>query len=66
VYDLRANMPSFGKRTPLTRDHFREFEQAYGSDPHGGGKRMDQGETGRFRCFTREAIKERGENLDLS
>src|SRR6185503_6876227 len=24
-YDLRANMPQFGKRTILTRDHFAEF-----------------------------------------
>jgi type I restriction enzyme M protein len=28
VYDLRANMPAFGKRTPLTRQHFTEFEAA--------------------------------------
>jgi type I restriction enzyme M protein len=30
VYDLRANMPRFGKRTPLTRAHFAEFEACYG------------------------------------
>ncbi|MDB6132997.1 MAG: SAM-dependent methyltransferase [Verrucomicrobiales bacterium] len=33
VYDLRANMPQFGKRTPLTREHFADFEKAFGSDP---------------------------------
>ena len=66
VYDLRTNMDSFGKRTPLTREHFKAFEKAYGSDPHGTAKRTDEGEKGRFRCFTREVIKERGENLDLS
>ena len=66
VYDLRANMPSFGKRTPLTREHFREFEQAFGDDPHGKGKRKDEGEQGRFRKFTREEIRARGDNLDLS
>ncbi len=38
VYDLRANMPQFGKRTPLTREHFAEFERAFGDDPRGGPK----------------------------
>lgn len=66
VYDLRTNMPSFGKRTPLTREHFKPFEEAYGDDPLGQSPRMDQGEQGRFRYFTREQIKARGENLDIS
>ena len=29
-------------------------------------KRKDQGEEGRWRCFTREQIKDRNENLDIS
>ena len=66
VYDLRANMPSFGKRTPLTREHFAEFEKAYGKDPHGNSKRKDKGEEGRFRRFTRDEIKKRGDNLDIA
>jgi type I restriction enzyme M protein len=66
VYDLRANMPKFGKRTPLSRAHFAEFERAYGKDPLGGSKRKDQGEAGRFRKFTREEIRARGDNLDLA
>ncbi|MCG8600852.1 MAG: type I restriction-modification system subunit M [Verrucomicrobiales bacterium] len=66
IYDLRSNMPKFGKRTPLIRDHFAEFEKAYGEDPNGKSKRIDEGEEGRFRKFTREAIRERGENLDIS
>jgi len=32
----------------------------------GGSSRTDQGELGRFRCFTREAIAKRNENLDVS
>jgi len=32
VYDLRTNMPSFGKRTPLTREHFKAFEEVFGDD----------------------------------
>lgn len=66
VYDLRSNMPSFGKRTPLTREHFAEFEKAFGNDPYGKSRRKDQGETGRFRKFTRAEIRARGDNLDIS
>ena len=55
VYDMRANMPAFGKTRPLTVEDFADFENAYGSDPNGGGKRKDQGEEGRWRCFTRDA-----------
>jgi type I restriction enzyme M protein len=66
IYDMRANMPSFGKRTKFGAEQFVDFEKAYGSDPLGKSKRKDQGEEGRFRKFTREEIKERGDNLDLS
>lgn len=70
VYDLRANMPQFGKRTSLMRDHFKEFEAAFGKDPLGSpkslAKRKDTGDEGRFRKFTREWIAERGESLDIS
>jgi type I restriction enzyme M protein len=66
IYDLRANMPAFGKTTPLTEVHFADFEAAYGDDPNGAGARSDQGEEGRFRRFTREEIAARGDNLDIS
>jgi len=65
-YDMRTNMPSFGKRTPFTRQEFTEFEKAYGADPYGKSKRKDQGEEGRFRKFTRDDVKARGDNLDVS
>lgn len=35
VYDLRTNMPSFGKRTPFSDNHLAPFEQVYGE--HAGG-----------------------------
>jgi type I restriction enzyme M protein len=70
VYDLRANMPQFGKRTMLTYEHFAEFEAAFGKDPLGSpkslAKRKDTGEAGRFRRFTRKWIAERGESLDIA
>lgn len=66
VYDLRTNAPSFGKRTPFTREYLAPFEKAFGADPHGKSKRKDEGEEGRFRKFTREDIAARGDNLDLA
>ncbi len=82
VYDMRANMPAFGKRTPFTRDYFRtpadapadvprdKFEDVFGPDPQGGPaaltQRVDSGETGRWRKFTRQHIAERGDNLDIA
>ena len=65
-YDLRTNMPSFGKRTPMTVEHFAEFMKCYGKKSDGTSKRTDQGEEGRFRCFDRAAITDRGDNLDIS
>lgn len=66
VYDFRANMPAFGKTRPLTVEDFKEFEAAYGKDPNGGSKRKDEGEEGRWRCFTREQIEARKDSLDIS
>ncbi|MEO8644322.1 N-6 DNA methylase [Pseudomonas sp.] len=70
VYDLRANIPQFGKRTLLTQEYFSDFEIAFGNDPLGRPEntvnRKDTGEEGRFRKFTREWISARGENLDIA
>ena len=70
AYDLRANMPQFGKRTAFTRAHFAKFEAVFGDDPLGSAKslaqRKDTGETGRFRRFTRDWIAEHGDSLDIS
>jgi type I restriction enzyme M protein len=65
-YDLRSNMPNFGKRTPFTVDHLQPFIAAYGDDAHGGSPRHDEGENGRMRCFRRDEIAERNDNLDIS
>lgn len=65
LYDMRTNMPNFGKNSPLTVEHFSEFRKLFGDDPHGGSPRSDTGESGRFRRFTREAIALRNDNLDI-
>jgi type I restriction enzyme M protein len=54
VYDLRTNMPSFGKRTPFGNaslgfgennfgadPHLGAFEKVYGDDPHGQSPRTE-------------------------
>jgi type I restriction enzyme M protein len=66
VYDLRANMPAFGKTNPITSQHFADFENVYGEDPNGQATRIDQGECGRFRRFTRAEIANRNDNLDIT
>lgn len=66
VYDLRANTPQFGKRTPLTREFFAEFEKAYGKKSDGSSKRIDTGIEGRFRYYSREDIAARSYSLDIS
>jgi type I restriction enzyme M protein len=70
VYDLRAKMQTFGKRTTLSEKHFADFEGAFGDDPFGGAAclktRKDQGDQGRWRRFTRDWIASRGDNLDIS
>lgn len=66
VYDLRANMDSFGKTRPLALADFADFERAFGEDPHGKSRRKDEGDEGRFRSFSREEIAGRNDNLDIA
>jgi type I restriction-modification system DNA methylase subunit len=68
VYDLRSNMPQFGKRTQLTAEHFAEFEAAWATDAQGTSlaDRVDTGEMGRFRQFTRKEVSDRQDSLDIS
>jgi type I restriction enzyme M protein len=59
VYDLRTNMPSFGKRSPLTEKHFEGFIEAYSSED----RTTVQDE--RFNVFSREVIKKKDNSLDI-
>ena len=58
-YDLRTNMPSFGKTNPLKVEHFAAFEAAYEAEDR---KMVDDD---RFSVFTREEIEAKGNSLDL-
>ncbi|HCE3618644.1 TPA: N-6 DNA methylase [Vibrio parahaemolyticus] len=75
VYDLRSNMPKFGKRTVLSKKQFDEFYEAVGSDltqvdenarQNFLSKHKDEIDGCRLRCFSRNEIKAKDESLDLS
>ncbi|OJE17683.1 SAM-dependent methyltransferase [Bacillus thuringiensis] len=59
VYDLRTNMPSFGKRTPLTEKHFEDYMRAYQAEDR--SKVEDE----RWNVFTREEISKKDDSLDI-
>jgi len=67
IFDGRSNVPGITKNDrPLTKEHFKEFEDCYGKDPNGMSKRTDTGETGRFRKFHVSDIKKRDYKLDVT
>jgi type I restriction enzyme M protein len=78
VYDLRANMPQFGKRTQFTPQHLQEFYAAVGNDltqvdEAARQQFIDQHvsaggnlEECRLRCFSREQIRQKDDSLDLA
>ncbi|MCI6158337.1 MAG: SAM-dependent methyltransferase, partial [Selenomonadaceae bacterium] len=58
-YDLRTNMPSFGKKHPLKKEDFAGFIRAYTADDRAAVK--DE----RWSSFSREEIAAKGDTLDL-
>lgn len=58
-YDMRTNMPNFGKRTPFTESYFADFEKAYTAKDR--NKIKDE----RFSYITRETIAKKNDSLDL-
>lgn len=69
IYDLRSNMPSFGKTNPLKKSHFDEFVKCYCQ-----GHMQDRKETystenpdGRWRKYSYEEILDRDKtSLDIT
>jgi type I restriction enzyme M protein len=79
VYDLRSNMPNFGKRTPFHEGYLKPFEVVYGEKPDGTSPRKEgewshlpegaeqNPETSRWRKFSREWIRTtKNDSLDIS
>jgi type I restriction enzyme M protein len=78
VYDLRANMPQFGKRTLFTPKHLQEFYAAVGHDLthvdetsrqafiERHARQNGNAQECRLRCFSREQIRQKDDSLDLA
>ncbi|WP_017255365.1 N-6 DNA methylase [Pseudomonas tolaasii] len=80
VYDLRVNMPQFGKRTLFSDKHLKEFYEAIGHDltkvdekarmafvkKHAEGSEVGEVDSCRLRCFSREAIRKKDDSLYLT
>lgn len=75
-YDMRTNAPSYGKRTPFTRDAFTDFVKAYtGGIPLEEVREAYAGEIDdakrkaiqdpRWQVFTREQIAAKNDSLDI-
>jgi len=58
-YDMRTNMPSFGKTNPLKQSHFKEFIKAFNAEDR--SKVEDE----RWNLFAIEDISAKGYTLDL-
>lgn len=58
-YDLRTNMPSFGKTNPLKVEDFADFVKAYEAEDRDAVK--DE----RWQKFSREEIAAKGNSLDI-
>ncbi len=79
VYDLRTNMPSFGKRTPFGSEHLQPFVALYGENPDGTSNRTEgdwsftkegtekTAETSRWRSYERSWVRDqKSDSLDIS
>ena len=58
-YDLRTNMPSFGKTNPLKQEHFADFMKAYEAEDR------TKVENERWSVVSRAEIAAKGDSLDL-
>lgn len=57
-YDLRTNMPSFGKTSPLKAEHFTDFKKAYLA------KNRHEVKDDRWSVYTRKEIEDKGNIFD--
>ena len=68
-YDLRSNMPNFGKTNPLKYEHFQEFIECYSENDFSKRKKTysAKNQQGRWRKYTIEEIIARDKtSLDIT
>ena len=69
IYDLRSDMPSFGKTNPLKKEHFDDFVKCYADGDLSKRKETysEENPNGRWRKFTIEDILARDKtSLDIT
>ena len=69
IYDLRNDMPSFGKTNPLKREHFNEFVECYAEGDLSKREETysEENPNGRWRKYTIEDILARDKtSLDIT
>jgi len=67
VYDLRTNMPSFGKRTPFTENHLAPFEGVYFAGSESGEPDLANRKEGEYSFDAREIdVDAVDENKDVN
>lgn len=69
IYDLRSEMPSFGKTNPLKESHFDEFEECYHAEDLSARQETysEDNPNGRWRRYTYNDILARDKtSLDIS
>lgn len=69
IYDLRNDMPSFGKTNPLKEEHFDDFIECYADGDLSKRKETysEENPNGRWRKFSREEILARDKtSLDIT
>jgi len=67
IYDLRSNMPTFGKSAPLRDAALAEFVTFYGKQSDGSDRKDLEANapSARFREFSREDLALRDDDLDI-
>lgn len=76
IYDMRTNMPSYGKRTPFTRNAFADFVKAYTGgialeqlatdyDGNINDKKRQAVQDERWSCLTTKEVAAKNYSLDL-
>lgn len=69
IYDMRSDMPSFGKTNPLKKEHFDDFKKRYNAEDISKREATysDDNPNGRWRKFTYDEICARDKtSLDIS
>lgn len=64
LYDMRKSVKKITTKSNILKiDHFKDFQESYGSDPHGKGIRV---ETEKFKQYSIQEVVKRGYDLSFT